>query len=138
MPDTDLALLIDRLMRRIHSGLQSRAAEFDTERVGPAGGMILLALADMEGCAQAELTRKLARDKSQMTRSLAALEGKGLLRRTPSPQDARVTLLSLTPQGEDVVTDLRQMLALTIDEVLSPLPASERSTLRTILTRVSP
>jgi DNA-binding MarR family transcriptional regulator len=138
MPDTDLALLIDRLMRRIHSGLQSRAAEFDTERVGPAGGMILLTLADMEGCPQAELTRRLARDKSQMTRSITALERKGLLTRTPSPNDARVTLLSLTEQGERVVTDLSQMLALTIDEVLAPLPASERATLRTILTRISP
>ena len=138
MPDTDLALLIDRLMRRIHSGLQSRAAAFDTQNVGPAGGMILLTLADMAGCPQADLTRKLARDKSQMTRSITALERKGLLTRTPSPHDARATLLSLTDQGERVVADLRQMLALTIDEVLTPLPASERATLRSILTRVSP
>ncbi|MEO1058707.1 MAG: hypothetical protein AAFY28_17520, partial [Actinomycetota bacterium] len=34
----------DRFMRRLHGGLHARAPEFDTERVGPGGGMILMTL----------------------------------------------------------------------------------------------
>jgi len=105
MQDTELALLTDRFMRRIHSGLQAKADSFDTEKVGSGGG-ILLNLADMGSPSMHDLTHQVARDKSQMTRTIRLLEGKGLVARKTAPSDARVTLVSFTPKGEAVVREL--------------------------------
>ncbi|MEM8976020.1 MAG: MarR family transcriptional regulator [Pseudomonadota bacterium] len=135
MQDAELALLIDRFMRRIHFGLQSKSHSFDTEKVGPGGGIILLTLSDM-GCPSLhELTKQVARDKSQMTRTIRSLEMKGLVERQVSPNDARVTLVSLTTAGERVVDELKSVVAETIGEILTPISKAEERVLRDLLER---
>ena len=137
MADAELALLIDRFMRRIHFALQSRAGGFDRLNVGPGGGIVLLTLADL-GCSEMHgLARRVARDKSQMTRTIRQLESKGLVERQPSSCDARVSLVSLTESGEAVVEDLRRVLAETIGEILKPITAQERQALKSLMKRVS-
>ena len=135
MPDTELALLIDRFMRRIHYGLQSKAPGFDKESVGPGGGIILLTIADM-GCPEMnELTKRVARDKSQMTRTIRSLENKRLVERQVSPSDARVSLISLTSAGETVVGQLRTAVAETINEILDPISQEDKENLKRLLQR---
>lgn len=46
MPDIEVGQLVDRFMRHIHADLGRKAPTFDKEKVGPAGGMVLMALAD--------------------------------------------------------------------------------------------
>ncbi len=131
----ELALLIDRFMRRIHFGLQANAHSFDTAKVGPGGGIVLLTLAEM-GCPELnELTTRVARDKSQMTRTIRSLETKGLVARKPSPNDARVSLVYLTQTGEEVVKAIQKAVAETIDGILSPISKSEEKVLRGLLER---
>ena len=64
MQETDLALLVDRFMRKIHSGLLERAPGFDREAVGPGGGIVLMTLADAGRISLNELTKCVARDKN--------------------------------------------------------------------------
>lgn len=135
MQNTDLALLMDRFMRRIHFGLQAKAHAFDTAKVGPGGGIVLLTLADMGTPGLQELTRRVARDKSQMTRTVRSLEAKGLVARAPSPHDARVTLISLTEAGEAVVQTLQTAVADTINDILAPISGSEKDALKAMLER---
>ena len=135
MQDAELALLIDRFMRRIHFGLQSKGPTFDTEKVGPGGGIVLLTLSDMKCPSLQALTKQVARDKSQMTRTIRSLEAKGLVDRTPSPDDARVTLVALTPAGEQVVSALKQVVTETIGEILAPISPTEEEVLRNLLER---
>lgn len=138
MADIELALLIDRLMRRIHFGLQERASHFDRENVGPGGGIILLTLADMECCGMQEIANRVARDKSQMTRTIRSLESKGLVERQPSQDDARVSLVSVTGKGDQVVEELRQALAETINETLQPITEEEQRQIKNLLRRAVP
>lgn len=135
MQNIELALLIDRFMRRIHFGLQSKAHVFDTERVGPGGGLVLLTLADMGCPGLHELTTRVARDKSQMTRTIRSLEAKGLVARTPSSKDARVTLVYVTDAGQVVVRALQQAVAETIGDILAPISRSEEDVLKALLQR---
>ena len=135
MQDTELALLIDRFMRRIHFGLQSKASGFDKENVGPGGGVVLLTIADMGRPGLHELTKRVARDKSQMTRTIRSLETKGLVARQVSPSDARVSLVSLTPAGETVVSQLRAAVAETIGEILEPISPANKQQLKKLLHR---
>ena len=133
MQDTELALLMDRFMRRIHFGLQSKAHAFDTHRVGPGGGLVLMTLAEMGRPGLHELTKRVSRDKSQMTRTIRALEAKGLVTRQASPDDARVSLISLTDAGQDVVKDLQNAVAETISEIFGSLPSSDETLLKNLL-----
>ncbi len=134
--DTELALLIDRFMRSIHFGLQERAPEFDRKAVGPGGGVVLMTLADAGRISLNELTKRVARDKSQMTRVIRSLEAKGLVRREAAPDDARVSIVSLTPEGIEIVGELMQTVAQVIDEILEPISQSERQTLKDLLSRI--
>lgn len=136
MQDIDLALLTDRFMRKIHFGLQARAPGFDREAVGPGGGIVLMTLADTGRITMNELTKTVARDKSQMTRLIRHLEAKGLVLREASPDDGRVSLVVLTPKGLEVVDELMQTVAEVIDEILEPISENEKRTLKTLLARV--
>ncbi len=136
MADVELALLIDRFMRRIHSSLQSKASDFDTENVGPAGGMVLLTIEELGAPEMHRLTERFARDKSQMTRIIKSLETKGLVARRTSELDARVSILSLTLSGEKVVATLKSVLAETINDILRPASETEKRILAEVLHRV--
>ena len=135
MSDIALAILVDRFVRRIHIGLQGTSEEFDPEQVGPSGGMLLLMLADLEPIGIADLTKEMSRDKSQMTRMVRSMEQKKLIERVESTDDARVSLVSLTPRGQKVVQGLRVGVANTLDTVLSPINDADRTELKDILTR---
>lgn len=135
MQDTELALLIDRFMRRIHFSLQSKAHSFDTSNVGPGGGIVLLTLAEMGRPSLNELTTRVARDKSQMTRTIRSLETKGLVERTTSPSDARVSLVFLTDAGEQVVHELQEAVAETVGEILAPISNADQDVLKDLLER---
>ncbi|MEL7254053.1 MAG: MarR family transcriptional regulator [Pseudomonadota bacterium] len=135
MRNTDLALSIDRFMRRIHFGLQSKAHAFDTAKVGPGGGIVLLTLSDMGSPGLGELTTRVARDKSQMTRTVRSLEAKGLVERYACTDDARVTRIRLTAEGDGVVATLQNAVAETIDDILAPVSEEEKGALKRILER---
>ncbi len=135
MPDSELALLIDRFMRRIHFGLQSKSHSFDKAKVGPGGGIVLMTLAEMGCPGLNELTTRVARDKSQMTRTIRSLETKGLVLRKVSPDDARITLVCLTEAGEQVVKDLQHAVAETISDILAPISNADEQVLKTLLER---
>lgn len=134
--DTELALLIDRLMRSIHFGLQRRAPGFDRKGVGPGGGIILMTLADAGRVSMNDLTKRVARDKSQMTRMIRSLETKGLVGREPSSEDARVSMVFLTAEGVEIVGELLQNVAEVIDLILEPISQSERRTMKDLLSRI--
>lgn len=136
MADIEIARLFDRMTRRIHSALNARAGTFDRHRVGPAGGIILLTLADHEPVRLQDLVRHMARDKSQLTRGIQTLEAKGLVARRPCEEDGRASLFALTEEGRAVVAELEQALADAVDAILGPLTARERDQLKSILKRV--
>ena len=95
-----------------------------------------MTLADTGQISLNELTKRVARDKSQMTRMIRSLETKGLVGREVSPDDGRVSLVFLTPKGTEIVGELMQTVAEVIDELLDPISESERLTLKTLLARV--
>lgn len=129
----DTAVLVDGLMRRIHTGLHPKAAAIDVDKVGPVGGMVLFAIEELQPVPLLKLGRATARDKSQMTRLVHALEAKNLIQRSAAKTDARVSLISLTTKGRRLVSELRSILRGVVDETLSGLDAKERKTLHHLL-----
>lgn len=132
-PDIEIGQLVDRFMRRIHCDMGSKAASFDREGVGPAGGLILMTLADLEPVPMHELVRSISRDKAQVTRLLQSLARKDLVEKSQSLEDGRVCVLQLSKKGGRFVADLRLALAETIDGLLEPLNEQERIVLKSLL-----
>jgi DNA-binding MarR family transcriptional regulator len=58
-----------------------------------------------------------------------ALEGKGLLRRRPNPEDSRSALLKLTAAGRRMYEVILPLLQARQQEVVAPLSAREQEVL---------
>jgi len=135
MTDISLAVHLDRFVRRLHIKLSERAKEFDTDRVGASGALLLLKLHELGETPISTLAAALLRDKSQVTREVAALERKKMVERRPSPVDARSSLLALTKKGEALVLTHQTELAQILERMLEGLSASEVSTLTKLLVK---
>ncbi|MEL6919691.1 MAG: MarR family transcriptional regulator [Pseudomonadota bacterium] len=122
----ELARTTDGFMRRLHAGIQEVASVRDTERVGPLGGMVLMAVEEFQPVSMGQLVVHLARDKAQMTRIIHQLETKGLILRTQSKADARSTLVNLTGKGKCVVGDLQNIVGEVVEAQLAGLDEEER------------
>ena len=62
------------------------------------------------------------------SRMIAVLEGKGYVQRTDSRDDRRQVELRITPEGEKVVDEMRQMTLEKMGQVLSKLDEGQRAT----------
>lgn len=123
-------------MRRIHAELQPRAAAFDRHGVGPLGGMLLLTVGEGGSVSIQAIVDALGRDKSQVSRLIGSLEKKGLLLRRRCPNDARVSLLVLTPAGEEQLGLIRDVLDSVVEELFAPLSSEDRLVFNGLLQRV--
>ena len=132
----ELAYLVDRFMRRLESGVHARAAQFDPERAGPFGGMVLMAIADAQPVSIHALTEQLSRDKAQMTRTIQRLETKGFVTREADPGDARVSVLTLSAKGDALVSEIKTAVGDVLDDVLAPLSQADRAAFKDLLTRL--
>ncbi|MEM9261974.1 MAG: MarR family transcriptional regulator [Pseudomonadota bacterium] len=133
MLEDQIALLIDRLIRHAHTSLHQRTKGLATERVQPSDGVLLIALGEIGPTPINQLAERLARHKSQVTRSIQKLEHEGLIRRTSSTHDARVSLLELSERGIEITDTLRHEVNQTLKELLAPLSNQERKNLRDLL-----
>lgn len=132
----ELAFEVDRLMRRMNAGIEARAPSFDTERIGPIGGMILLSISEVQPVAMQEIARMMARNKGQLSRTISVLERRGLVARSPNEQDQRSTLVTLTKQGEQMVGAIKTNLDEVLADLLTPLSPAERDQLLLLLKKL--
>ena len=72
--------------------------------------LVLMQLAEHGGrWPQSELVRYLGRDRSTVTNTLQAMERAGLVRRLPSPSDARASIVMLTRRGRRLEPRIREV-----------------------------
>ncbi len=77
----------------------------------------------------ARLGQRLGLDRGYLSRILRSFEGRGLIRRTPSANDRRLSLLALTPQGQSVFADLDARSQAETGTLLRTLPEEAQSRL---------
>ncbi|MEM9839075.1 MAG: MarR family transcriptional regulator [Pseudomonadota bacterium] len=128
-----LALHLDQLMRRMHRDLHPKASEVDAPKVGPLGGMVLMTIEENEPVSVQAVARLVARDKGQITRFLQTLERKGLVVRTPSATDGRVSLLQLTAEGRTLVAGFRGAVTDVVGGLLVDVEPEARAQLLEII-----
>lgn len=100
-----------------------RCASFD---LTPMQYAVLRAVEAEPGVDQITLAGLTALDRSNIARLCLALEGRGLLRRVPDPQDRRARRLSLTPEGQALLARAEPAVRQVQRDLLSPLKPAER------------
>lgn len=83
-----------------------------------------------------ELSKRLMVSNGNVTGLVGRLAGEGLVRRTPSPDDRRVQMVSLTPEGSKSFAKIADDHRSWVGEMMAGLTAEEMTTLYGLLARL--
>ncbi|TRW94579.1 MarR family transcriptional regulator [Paracoccus sp. M683] len=83
------------------------------------------------------LAKRAGVQKSQMSRTVSALEEKGFVEREINPEDKRSIHLRLTPRGQGVVREVLQASRERNRQMLSELTDGERGELMRLMEKVT-
>ncbi|HEV8689311.1 MAG TPA: MarR family winged helix-turn-helix transcriptional regulator [Ideonella sp.] len=101
--------------------------EAEPQGVTPVQFATLQALANTPDVDQRTLARSIGFDTSTIASVMDRLEARGLVQRSRDPNDGRVRLLALTPQGHALLSEVVPAMHRTQARILEPLPAPERA-----------
>jgi DNA-binding MarR family transcriptional regulator len=95
----DVGFLLAKATQRWNELLAERFAAAGYADIRPSYGSVLLPLYEQDGLRMGELARRARLSKQTMTTMIRRLEGDRLVERRPDPQDARASLIFLTPRS---------------------------------------
>lgn len=101
------------------------------------GYVVLLALDETSMRTQAALAAAIGADKTRIIRDLDELQQRGLIERTPDPDDRRVRLLAITPDGRAMKNRIQKQIQRGEERWLGDLTADERRTFLRVLEKLS-
>ena len=134
--DTEIAEFAGQLFFRLWRASHTRvAAGLESIGLTPALFGVLNVLGARDGAIQQELGSAMGIDPSTMVSLIDELEGEGLARRRPHPDDRRARQVSITPKGRRELQRARKLVLEAEDEVLGGLTATERRDLLKLLRR---
>jgi DNA-binding MarR family transcriptional regulator len=96
----------------------------------------LLRLAEADGCSQSELGQRLLRDKVAITRLVAGLQNKGLIKRKADPKDMRKQRIFLTSRAKRLIPELLSECDSILDRASEKLSERDKAALRRILPKL--
>jgi DNA-binding MarR family transcriptional regulator len=86
-----------------------------------------------DGVRSSELAHHLHIAPRSATEVVDTLEAKGLVQRSPDPTDRRATLVSLTPRGIELSSEVRRARGLESERLFERLSKTDRAQLARIL-----
>ena len=126
-PLVDLESLPGHYIRRLQQiAVAVFLQETEAHGVTPVQYAALQSVADAPGIDQRGLARAIGLDTSTIAGVVDRLEARGLMRRSASPEDRRVRLLSLTAEGLALLRATLPSVLRAQERILEPLPAGER------------
>jgi DNA-binding MarR family transcriptional regulator len=83
------------------------------------------------------IAERTAMDKVKVSRAVAALRAKGLVRRSPHPADRRLSLLAFTAKGRRIYEQIVPLARRTEAELMQALGPADRAALSAMLGRIA-
>jgi DNA-binding MarR family transcriptional regulator len=93
----------------------------------------LVAIRENPGIDATRLSAQIAFDRSTLGNVLERLEARGLIARYSAPEDKRIKLLKLSPQGRTLSKRAEGAVARAQDRILAPLQPQDRKRLLELL-----
>jgi DNA-binding MarR family transcriptional regulator len=94
---------------------------------------VLCTLADGEAISIGRLAQISVTKQPTVTRLLDRMEGQGYVKRIPHETDRRVTLVRITPRGQQLVASLMEQAKAHEEQVLAPLGKKKAEELKATL-----
>jgi DNA-binding MarR family transcriptional regulator len=133
-PETEIAEFAGQLFFRLWRASHTRtAAALETIGLTPPLFAVLNVLRARDGAIQQEIGAAMGIDPSTMVALVDQLEGAGLAKRRPRPEDRRAREVVITPKGRRMLERGRTLARQVEDDVLQGLAAKERSQLLKLL-----
>ena len=132
--EPSLAMAVWSVARRLRHASRDALAPWD---VTPAQVRALVVLARHGVLRPGALSEHLHIAPRSGTEVVDALEERGLVARTPDPEDRRATLVALTDRGTGVVGTIQVARAAEADRFFAVLAPEERTELARLLRRVA-
>ena len=122
------------LLRRAHQ-ISSAVFEDECREAGltPAQFGVLTVLSAQPGMGQSSLARALGFDKVTVLRVLRGLESRGLVARSPAPDNKRNVCACLTPAGVELLARAQRPAEAAYKRLLAPLDAQQQGQLLQLL-----
>ena len=120
--DDELRLLVQKLARRI------RSHRID-EHISDSQLSVLFQLDKNGDSSPGQLAEHERVSPPSMNRTINGLEGAGLVTRSPSAQDARKVVVTLTAAGTDLIGETRRLRIAWFSQQLEALTSEERDAL---------
>jgi len=130
----DLGALLHRLARAV---VDAEAPVLGRHDVDMWAYVVLGGLEHGPAPTQSQLAAVVGRDKTRLIPILDRLEARGLLLRTPDPDDRRNRVVALTDAGRSLLADCRASIRALEDDLLADLAPDERVTFLTTLERLA-
>lgn len=102
----------------------------------PGQEFLLHVLWEHDGAYPSDLSQRLGVEPATVTKMLRRLEGSGVVRREPDPQDGRRVRVCLTDQGRALEEHTHAAWRRLEAETIAALNPDERATLRALLDKV--
>lgn len=118
--------LITRLFQCCQERMQYQCERFD---MPDAELRCLMLFGEERYLTPKGIAHKMNVVKSRITKIIDGLMKKGLVQRIKDPEDSRISLLSLTPQGQSKMLEINLFLDDVHEQVLLQMPAEQRNTL---------
>ena len=122
-----IGFLVVRIAEAVDRAFESALAEVG---ISQRQLRVLVLVDRAPGLSQRTLARLLEIDAGNLVAVLDALERVGLLTRARDPNDRRKRLVTLTPEGADVLGRARRATGAIDEGIVAPLPPSERDAYR--------
>ncbi len=122
---------IGRVNERFHTVVQAESAELLGEKKTSAEYSVILSLLTSKGevLSPTQLCEYTLQTPSGMTKTLRRLENDGLIRRFESAEDARYSMVQLTPAGRKLAQRLMKVTLSGYKEVFKDLSARQFSSM---------
>ena len=121
---------ITKLFQCCQERMQYQSEKFD---LPDAELRCLMLFADERYLTGKGIARKMNVVKSRVTKIIEGLARKGLIQRLKDPEDSRIILVSLTPEGRDKLFKIKDFQDHIYQEVLGNMAPEQRKTMITNL-----
>lgn len=125
--------LIRRAQQIAVAIFMEECAAFDLTPVQYAA---MIVIDEQAGIDATRLSAQIAFDRSTLGNVLERLEARGFVQRYSSPEDKRVKLLKLTPEGRTVVKRAEAAVRRAQHRMLAPLAAKDQKALLDLLSQL--
>lgn len=129
MKTDHIVALISRIREQANNLLVAELAKRGHAGLAPSHGAILHALAERGPMPMSALAEAIGKQKNTVTTLVGKLEQAEYVFKTPSREDSRVTLVSLSPKAVEAAPDFAAISQILLSAVWADMPQAEREAL---------